>query len=291
MTFSLDCIFKRFIDVIKSKSIYQNINSIQNISKRFLYLISSIIKLSKYLDDTKMYKESLFFYISVFEMSLKLISNSKITEKTILASNLKFNLGSICIKKKYLNTAVKLYKEVLDMQKSLDPFCFICGVVYYNISIIYYVMDKIKESEVYLNEGIENINKIIDSKKSNKQNDDFRRIIRLILVFYAELNLDRQNYSKAAQCLKAVIEIMIDDNQNPKLRHKTQGNNEERQSFKFYKHMKFMLGNLVRKSIISSTFISKMDAEVPLKKCPYGRESKLRTIRDGLRHLLYIAFC
>ncbi len=31
--------------------------------------------------------------------------------------------------------------------------------------------------------------------------------------------------------------------------------------------------------------------EVPLKKCPYGRESKLRTIRDGLRHLLYIAFC
>ena len=266
LAFSLDCIFKRFIDIIKSKSIYQNINSIQNISKRFLYLISSIIKLSKYLEDTKMYKESLFFYISVFEMSLEFISNSKITEKTILASNLKFNLGSICIKKKYLNTAIKLYKEVLDMQKSLDPFCFICGVVYYNISVIYYVMDKIKESEVYLNEGIENINKIIDSKKSSKQNDDFRRIIRLILVFYAELNLDRQNYSKAAQCLKAVIEIMIDDNQNPKLRHKTQGNKEERQSFKFYKHMKFMLGNLVRKSIISSTLIPKLEAEIPLKK-------------------------
>ena len=266
LVFSLDCIFKRFIDVIKSKNIYQNINSIQNISKRFLYLISSIIKLSKYLEDTKMYKESLFFYISVFEMSLKFISNSKTTEKTILTSNLKFNLGSICVKKKYLNTAIKLYKEVLDLQKSLDPFCFICGVVYYNISVIYYVMDKIKESEVYLNEGIENLNKIIDSKKSSKQNDDFRRIIRLILVFYAELNLDRQNYPKAAQCLKAVIEIMIDDNQNPKLRHKTQGNKEERQSFKFYKHMKFMLGNLVRKSIISSTLIPKIEAEISLKK-------------------------
>jgi len=266
LTFSLDSIFKRFIDVIKTKNSHQNINFIHNISKRFLYLISSIIKISKYLDDTKMYKESLFFYISVFEMSLKFISNSKATEKTILASNLKFNLGSICIKKKYLNTAIKLYKEVLDMQKTLDPFCFICGVVYHNISIIYYVMGKIKESEVYLNEGIENINKIIDSKRSSKQNDDFRRIIRLILVFYAELNLDRQNYSKAAQCLKAVIEIMIDDNQNPKLRHKTQGNKEERQSFKFYKHMRFMLGNLVRKSIISSSIKSKIEVEPPVRK-------------------------
>lgn len=266
LVFSLDCIFKRFIDVIKSKNIYQNINSIQNISKRFLYLISSIIKLSKYLEDTKMYKESLFFYISVFEMSLNFISNSKITEKIILRSNLKFNIGNICIKKKYLNTGIKLYKEVLDMQKSLDPFCFVCGVVYYNISIIYYVMDKIKESEVYLNEGIENLNKIIDSKKSIKQNDDFRRIIRLILVFYAELNLDRQNYAKAAQCLKAVIEIMIDDNQNPKLRHKTQGSKEERRSFKFLKHMKFMLGNFVRKSIISSGLATKMERELPFRK-------------------------
>jgi hypothetical protein len=99
LAFSLDCIFKRFIDVIKSKNIYQNISSILKILKRFLYLISSIIKLSKYLDDTKMYKESLFFYISVFEISLKFIRNSKATEKTILTSNLKFNLGRICIKK------------------------------------------------------------------------------------------------------------------------------------------------------------------------------------------------
>ncbi|MCR4605722.1 MAG: glycosyltransferase family 2 protein [Eubacterium sp.] len=30
--------------------------------------------------------------------------------------------------------------------------------------------------------------------------------------------------------------------------------------------------------------------EVSLKKCPYGRESKLRTIRDGFRHLVYILF-
>ena len=29
---------------------------------------------------------------------------------------------------------------------------------------------------------------------------------------------------------------------------------------------------------------------VVLKKCPYGRESKLRTIRDGIRHLAYMLF-
>ena len=31
-------------------------------------------------------------------------------------------------------------------------------------------------------------------------------------------------------------------------------------------------------------------ADVDLKKCPYKRQSKLRTVRDGFRHLVYILF-
>ena len=54
-----------------------------------------------------------------------------------------------------------------------------------------------------------------------------------VISLTKELNIERQNFPKAAQCLKAVIEIMIDDNQNTKIRHKTQGSKDERFSFKF----------------------------------------------------------
>ena len=261
LVYSIDCIFRKFVDSVNSKNIYQNIGSIQNITKRFLSLISCIIKLSKVLDDNKMYMKSLSYYCHFFDLSMKFISNVKSTEKIILNSNLKFNIGNIFTKKKYLNSSVKIYKDIINMQKRLDPCSFICGVVYYNISILFYVMDKITESELYLNEGFEKINKILDLKKLNKQREDFRRLIRLLLLFYAELNLDRQNYPKSVQCLKAIIEIMIDDNQNIKIRHKTQGNQDERLSFKFLKHMKFILGNYMKKSSMSPTYKSKLDRD------------------------------
>ena len=266
LVFSIDCIFNKFIEVIDSKkNFYQVISTIQEISKRFLSLISCINKLSLTLQDNKMYLKSLSHYNKFFELSLKFISSGKLNEKIILRSNLKFHIGCYFSKNKYLNTSLNIFKEILNIQKGLEPCSFICGVVYYNISIIYYVMDKIKESELYLNEGFDKINKILDLKKLSKQREDFRRLIRLLLLFYAELNLERDNYPKAVQCLKAVIEIMIDDSQNIKVRHKTQIGNNERLSFKFLKHMKFMLGNYTKNKLLSPKIVSKMDKDLTLK--------------------------
>ena len=266
LVFSIDCIFNKFLEVIDTKkNFYQVISSIQEVSKRFLSLISCINKLSLALQDNKMYLKSLSYYNKFFELSLKFISSGKLNEKIILRSNLKFHIGCYFSKNKYLNTSLNIFKEILNIQKDLEPCSFICGVVYYNISIIYYVMDKIKESELYLNEGFDKINKILDLKKLSKQREDFRRLIRLLLLFYAELNIERDNYPKAVQCLKAVIEIMIDDSQNIKIRHKTQISNNERQSFKFLKHMKFMLGNYTKNKLLSPKIISNMDKDFTLK--------------------------
>ena len=255
LVFSIDIIFQKFEDVVEKKNnFYQIISTIQDVSKRFLSLISCINKLSQLLQDNKMYIKSLFYYNKFFEKSLGFISTGKNTEKIILRSNLKFNIGCSFTKKKFLNTSLKIYKDILNIQKGLEPCSFICGVVYYNISIIYYIMDKIKESELFLNEGFEKINKILDSKKLNKHREDFRRLIRMLLIFYSELNLERENYPKAVQCLKAVIEIMIDDSQTSKIRHKTQGSKDERNSFKFLKHMKFILANYPKNNNLKAKF-------------------------------------
>ena len=80
------------------------------------------------------------------------------------------------------------------------------------MSIIYFVMDKISESEFYINEGFEKINKLLDGKNAVRQIDAFRKLIRLFILFYAEINLEKQNYDEAAQCLKIIMENMIDDN-------------------------------------------------------------------------------
>ena len=254
LAYSIDTIFQKFLEVATSKNVYQNLSSvqsIQNVSKRFLSLISCLIKYSKELDDNKMYMKSLSYYYFFYELSLKFIINNKTTEKILLMSNLEFNIGTIFVKNKYLNSAVKIYKDIIKIQKGLDPCSFICGAAYYNISIIYYVMDKIKESELYINEGFDKINKLIDMKRLNKQRDDFRRLTRLLLIFLAELNLDRNDYTKSTQCLKAAIEIMMDDNQSNKIRHKTQINKDERLSLKFLQHMKSVLGNYTKNTSLS----------------------------------------
>ena len=253
LAYSIDRIFKKFVDVVSSKNVSQNISSIQviqNILPRFLSLISCIIKLSKVLDDNKMYMKSLSYYSFFYELSLKFINNVKATEKLLLLGNLKFNIGAILIKKKYLNSAINTYKDIITIQKEIDPCSFICGASYYNISIIYYIMDKIKESEIYLNEGLDIINKLINLKSSNRQRDDFRKLIRFFLIFSAELNLNKNDYAKSAQSLKEAIEIIIEDNEINKIRHKTQGNKEKRHSLRYMKYMNNSLSPLYRTSLI-----------------------------------------
>jgi len=246
LIYSIERILKRFFEEIQIKNLFQSLDSITKVLKRFLYIISSIIKISLSLEDYIIYQKALIYYDRIYSIALKFLSANRETEKIILKCNFGFNLANIFIKQKFINSALILYKNILQDQRALEPCTFLYCVVYYNISIIYFVMDKIKESEFYINEGFEKINKLLENKSSIRQIDSFRKLVRLFILFYAEINLDKQNFSKATECLKIIIENMIDDNKNLRGRRLSSVTKNELPNFNILKQLKTMLRNYIR---------------------------------------------
>ena len=107
-------------------------------------------------------------------------------------------------------------------------------------------MDKMKDSEFYINEGFEKINKLLENRSLIRQIDSFRKLVRLFILFYAEINLDKQNFYKAAECLKIILENMIDDNKNLRGRRLSSVTKNELPNFKMLKELKIMLRNYIR---------------------------------------------
>ena len=244
LIYSIDKIIKRFLkEENETKILNQSFKPIANVLKRFLSIISSIIKISSFLGDFNIYKKALAYYDKIFAIALKFLSINKETEITILKCNLGFNIANIFIKHKYINSAIQIYKNILQEQRTIEPCTFLCWTIYYNMSIIYFVMDKINESEFYINEGFEKINKLLDGKNAVRQIDAFRKLIRLFILFYAEINLEKQNYDEAAQCLKIIMENMIDDNKNLRGRRLSTISRTEFSDIKIIKRLKFKLRN------------------------------------------------
>ena len=246
LIYSIDTIIKRFLEEIQIKNLSQSLNSIIKVLKRFLYIISAIIKISLFLEDYIIYQKALIYYDKIYSVALKFLSANKETEKIILKCNFGFNLANIFIKQKFINSALILYKNILQDQKALEPCTFLYCVVYYNMSIIYFVMDKMKDSEFYINEGFEKINKLLENRSLIRQIDSFRKLVRLFILFYAEINLDKQNFYKAAECLKIILENMIDDNKNLRGRRLSSVTKNELPNFKMLKELKIMLRNYIR---------------------------------------------
>lgn len=246
LIYSIDTIIKRFLEEIQIKNLSQSLNSIIKVLKRFLYIISAIIKISLFLEDYIIYQKALKYYDKIYSVALKFLSANKETEKIILKCNFGFNLANIFIKQKFINSALILYKNILQDQKALEPCTFLYCVVYYNMSIIYFVMDKMKDSEFYINEGFEKINKLLENRSLIRQIDSFRKLVRLFILFYAEINLDKQNFYKAAECLKIILENMIDDNKNLRGRRLSSVTKNELPNFKMLKELKIMLRNYIR---------------------------------------------
>ena len=248
LEYSLDKILQRFLEELQSKNIYKSLNSITNVLKRFLSIISSIIKISQFLGDYIIYQKALSYYDKIFTISLKFISTNKETEKTILKCNFDFNLASIFIKNKYINSAIILYKNIIQAQRKVEPCTFLNGIVYYNISILYFVMDKLKDSEFFLNEGLEKINKLFDSKNFVRHAESLKKLTRMFILFYAEIYLERQNYDKANECLKIIIENMIDNNKNTRGRHISTISKSEVSSLSALNQLKSLLGKYLSTS-------------------------------------------
>ena len=272
LIYSIDMIIKRFLEELESINIPQKLNSIFKVLKRFLSLISSILKISFFLEDSTMYKKTLSYYDKIYNIALRFISSNKDTEKAILKSNLHFNIANIFIKNKYINSALKLYKNVLQVQKIIEPRTFLFGVVYYNISLIYFVMDRMKDMELFLNEGFEKINKLLNNKKIIHQIEDFRKLIKLYLIFYAEINLDRFNFGKALESMQLLIENMIDDNQNLRKNRLASVRQKNKINIDALKQLKSMLKNYIKRA---SVYYAKNDSRYTREEIVFKKDKIL----------------
>ena len=277
LIYSIDMIIKRFLEELESINIPQKLNSIFKVLKRFLSLISSILKISFFLKDGTIYKKSLSYYDKIYNIAFRFISSHKDTEKGILKSNLHFNIANIFIKNKYINSALKLYKNVLEVQKIIEPRTFLFGVVYYNISLIYFVMDRMKDLELFLNEGFEKINKLLNNKKIIHQIEDFRKLIKLYLIFYAEINLDKLNFEKAIECMQLLIENMIDDNQNLRKSRLASVRQKNNANINALKQLKSMLKNYIKGE---SVYYSKNESRYTREEIVFKKDKIFSTFES-----------
>ena len=81
-------------------------------------------------------------------------------------------------------------------------------------------MGNIKNCDVYLNELFKEIDKYDETFKAKKYEEDFRRFKCKLLLFSAELNMEKENYLKAINNLKEIINKL--EKTSIKERHKTQ---------------------------------------------------------------------
>ena len=206
LIYSLKTILKKCMDLLKIKKYYRSIHIPFKIIKKYLLLLSTLIKFSSLLNLPKLYHKFLNHYAQIFEFALLLLTNQHSSEKIILRSSLLFNAGSFFMKKNLIKSAMKLYKKVINIQEELERKSFVYYASYYNCSILYYVMEDIKNSELYLGNILNEIERV--PFKSKKALQNIRNFQCKLSIFSAEFNLEKRNYLKAIEILKNVLKII-----------------------------------------------------------------------------------
>ena len=207
------CILGDPISLIKAGETLNYIHIPYNIIKKYLLILSSLIKFSSLLNIPKLYHKFLDHYAEIFEIAFILLTNQHQPEKILLKSNLLFNVGCFFVKKNLIKSALKLYKEVIEIQEGLDINNLIYYISYYNCSILYYVIGDMKNTELYLgnafnkkNKFYYNIHKIFSNAK--KYINNFKNLECKLLLFNAEFNMEKHNYLTAIENLKNVIKLI-----------------------------------------------------------------------------------
>ena len=280
---SINTIIKRCLVVIKSNTVYQNIGYCHEVMKKYLLLLSCLIKISKQLEIPKLYYKFLDHYGKLYELALNVISTSHVIEKTVLKSNLFFNVAGLFVERNLLNSSIKLYKQVLDIQSHLEPYSFVYGASYYNISILSYVMGNIKACDLYLNEIIEKTTKIEDLVKIKKYKEDLGRFKCKLLLFNAEVNMEKEKYKKAIENLKEVIDKI--EKASQKERHKTQQTSKDKKFNYFINNMKnYVKGSMSKNNLgKSNSIVSNMIIGLSKEK-----NTSKKKVNDELSNVAYL---
>ena len=210
---SINIIMKKCLNLLKIRKYYRSINIPYEIIKKYLLILSALIKFSKLLNIPRLYHKFLDHYSQIFEFSLNFLTQQHWQEKIILKSNLLFNAGNLMIKNDLIKSAINLYEKIISDQNELKYKSFIYYSSYYNCSILYYVIGDMEKSETFLG----NILNIISEFHSDIKNillysEKYLKTLKYfecqLLIFSAEFNMEKENYLKAIENLRNVINIL-----------------------------------------------------------------------------------
>ena len=211
LSYTINYLIKKCSKGIGYKKNIQIISYSRLILTSYIKIISLLLKYSDYFNNQKLFFKYLNLYGSLNETIFLSSNLEKINEKNMLRSNLYFNIGNFYIKKNYFSIGITLLKKAISIQKNFDQYSLVAISSMFNISLLYYVMDKIKDSETYIIQAIEKL-KIL---KSNISKSIYKEIINellvKILIFYAELNIEIEKYDYSIEELKEALQIIIKD--------------------------------------------------------------------------------
>ena len=237
LVYSINTIMKKCINLLKIRKYYRSIHIPYEIIKKYLLLISALIKISSLLNVPRLYHKFLNHYAQIFEVALFLLTQQHFPEKIILKSNLLFNTGTLLIEKNLIKSALKLFEEVINFQGELEHKSFIYYASYYNCSILYYVMGDMKNTENFLG----NILNITEKAHYNLQNifldsrkhlQNLRNFECKLLIFSAEFNMERENYLNAIENLRKIIKILEEIYRRGKNKKQENKNTQKIQNYK-----------------------------------------------------------
>ena len=219
---SINTIMKKCMNLLKAKNYNKSIHISYEIIKKYLLILSVLIKYSKLLNIPRLFHKFLNHYSQIYEFALSFLTNQHLPEKIILKSNLLFNAGSLMVKNDLIQSAINLYEKIVSIQKELNYKNFIYYASYFNCSILNYVIGDIEKSELFF----ENLLNIIQKVRLNKKNiflfsktyiQKLKELECQLLIFSAEFNMEKENYLKAIENLRNTIKILETSNQKGRL--------------------------------------------------------------------------
>ena len=265
--------------LINKISNFQVISYSRLILSSYIKIISLLFKYSDYLENEKLFFKYLNLYGNLYDTILLSSNKKKSREKNILRSNLYFNIANIYIKKNFFSIGISLLKKTISIQINSEQYSLIAISSIYNISILYYIMNNVKESESYIIQALEKLKILKGTVSLPIYKEIINEILIKILIFYAEINIDMEKYELALENLKEALNILIKENKQSN----TQNSENENSYYLSMNESSFKEDNSKEENILMNFETIELERSSPIFKLKKIKDdSKYKSIINGL---------
>lgn len=238
LTYSLKIIVERCGERFKGKAA-EPIYYSRLILMSYLKVLSIFIKLTHSFNCMKLNSIFLQRYGEIFEMILNSFNGSKRLEEALLKTNLYFNIGNQFVMSSNVLIGLRLYNQIVAVQRKREISNNVIVSALYNMAVIYYVKEDMKNCEKYIEEAYKIKRREVFNSRLPASMKDKRMQFISILIFYGEIKMEQESFDEAIKYLKEAIDIIKElKNFNNNKTLKSRGSGEEININNFYKRMK-----------------------------------------------------